>query len=101
MALFDKYADATLERVKKTYSGRGEEYGDTMRDCQWLTMRAVAQRLGVALPAKYARVIAIAGLLDLKYQRMQGGYKDDNLVDHGAYAAFVAQEMKELLGEGL
>ncbi len=96
--LFERRALGTINRVTATFGQRGTEYGDTMKDCQWLTLLATAKRLGIPLTKEHARAIAIAGMVDIKYQRMQGGYKDDNIVDGIAYASFHADEMKELLG---
>src|SRR5688572_15668684 len=97
--LFEKRAMASIKRVTDTFGQRGAEYGDTMRDCQWLALRAVAKKLGVNIPAgPVARAIAIAGMVDIKYQRYQGGYKDDNGIDGIAYGAFLADEMQELAG---
>ena len=96
--MFERRANATLKRVTDTFGQRGGEYGDTMKDCQWLTLRAVAIKLGIDIKPEHARAIAIAGMVDIKYQRMQGGYKDDNGVDGIAYTAFLVDEMLELLG---
>lgn len=96
--LFEQRAMATINRVTSTFGQRGSEYGDTMRDCQWLVLKSVAKKLGIELPDKFARAIAIAGMVDIKYQRYQGGYKDDNGIDGIAYGAFLADEMAELLG---
>lgn len=98
--MFEKRALATLKRVTDTFGQRGTEYGDTMRDCQWLVIRAVAKQLGVDIPPDKARAIAIAGMVDIKYQRYQGGYKDDNGVDGIAYQAFLTDEMSELMAGG-
>ena len=96
--LFEKRALASIKRVTATFGQRGNEYGDTMRDCQWLALRAAAKELGIDIPIEKARAIAIAGMVDIKYQRLQGGYKDDSIIDGIAYASFFADEMMELAG---
>lgn len=96
--LFEKRALASIARVTATFGQRGNEYGDTMRDCQWLALRAAAKQLGIDIPLEKARAIAIAGMVDIKYQRLQGGYKDDSVIDGVAYATFLADEMQELAG---
>lgn len=94
--LFAARADATLDRVRDTYAGRGLQYGDTWRDCQWLMLRAVVRRAGMGnLCAAECRRIAAAVLCDVKYQRMMGGFNDDHLIDGIAYQALLAEEMKE------
>lgn len=97
--LFEENALATLDRVKSTFTERGQQYGDTWRDCQWLALRAVAFQLGVAIPPECLRPLAAAVLVDVKYQRLQGGFKDDHLVDGIAYAANLAEEMRTCLAK--
>jgi hypothetical protein len=96
--MFEKRANATLARVTATFGQRGTEYGDTWANCQWLAMKATAQELGITVPPEFLRALAVAALVDLKYQRLEGGYKDDSVVDAGAYGAFWAEEMR-VLGE--
>ncbi len=93
---FETNAIATLQRVQSTFGLRGTEYGDTMAHCQWLTMKTIARRYGVDIPPDLFRALAVGGLCDVKYQRQEGGYKDDNLVDAIAYQSFLAQEMLDL-----
>lgn len=102
--LFDTLADATLERVQQTYSykqqeGRGAQYGDTMRECEFLTVQAVAGELldpTLCDEQDYRLACFLAGMVDMKLERMRGGYRDDNLVDLIAYAAALAELMKQL-----
>lgn len=96
--LFEENADATLERVRATYAERGTQYGDTWRNSQHLILRAAYQELtGAELPLKYCDAIASAVLCDIKYQRNEGGYKDDTLVDAIAYTAYHAESMRKAL----
>lgn len=96
--LFERRALASIARVTATFGQRGSEYGDTMKDCQWLALLAAAKALGYTIDPKHARAIAIGGMVDIKYQRFQGGYKDDTAIDGVAYESFWADEMRELLG---
>lgn len=93
---FETNALATLHRVESTFGQRGTEYGDTMKNCQWLTMKTIARRYGIHIPPELFRALAVAGLCDVKYQRQEGGYKDDNLVDAIAYQSFLAQDILDL-----
>lgn len=92
--LFDDNATKTLERVAETFKQRGGQYGDTWKDCQWLAVLAVAGRMGLPLTVPQARLLAAAAFVDVKYQRLQGGYKDDSLIDGIAYTANLAQEFE-------
>jgi len=96
-ALFGRYADATLARVRALYATRGAEYGDTWASCQWLTLQAVARQTGCRIPLLASRAIAAAVFVDMKHSRMLGGYKDDNLLDGIAYQALLAEEMRQFL----
>lgn len=93
--LFDSNAKATLGRVSSIFQQRGGEYGDTWRDCQWLAIKAVGRKIGLNLTQDQSRKIAAAALFDVKYQRLQGGYKDDSIIDGIAYGANLAAEMLE------
>jgi len=92
--LFDSYALATLGEVESTFTQRGTEYGDTWRNAQFLNMRAVAKALGASIPEDALRAIACAAFCDMKYQRMEGGYKKDNIIDGIAYYAVLAKEVE-------
>jgi hypothetical protein len=94
--LFESNASATIKRVEATFSQRGSEYGDTWANCQFLNMKAVAGKFGITIPDKFLRVLCVAGFCDMKYQRLEGGYKDDTIVDRVAYDAFLAEEVRRL-----
>lgn len=91
--LFELRADETITRTRATYAERGAQYGDTWRDAQWLTLKAVAKRYGVVIPDEVIRCIAAAVLCDVKYARQMGGYKDDTVIDAIAYNALLAAEV--------
>ena len=90
-------ATKTLDQVKATFHGRGDEYGDTWNDCQFLVMRATAKRLGAQVPDDAWRALAAAAHVDMKYQRLQGGYKADSLVDGIAYSGYLTSEVDAVM----
>lgn len=92
--LFDLNASETLQRVEKIFCQRGAEYGDSWRHAQWLAIKATAKTMGVTLDTEQARKIAAAALVDVKYQRLEGGYKEDTVDDGIAYNANWAALMK-------
>lgn len=91
---FNRMADAGMDDIKAIYTQRGGEYADTMEETQWLMLLAVAKRMGIELTNDQARALAIAGLCDIKYWRNLGGFKRDNLLDGGAYNAYLLGELK-------
>lgn len=93
---FESNAVATLQRVQSTFSQRGSEYSDTWKTCRFLNMKAVAREFGIEIPDAYYRALASAAFVDMKHERMSGGWKDDNAVDGIAYLAFLAEEMGQL-----
>lgn len=95
--LFDGNASETLKEVSATFVQRGTEYGDTWRNAQWLNVKAAARLAGLELDTKTARLIAAASLADVKYQRMEGPYKRDTVIDRIAYDANLAAEVEAYL----
>jgi hypothetical protein len=94
--LFETNAEATLNQVAKTFAERGQQYGDGWRDNQWLAMRAAAHEMGIHLSLNECRALAAGAMVDIKYQRLQGGYKEDSVIDGIAYSAYFAKEMQNL-----
>lgn len=92
--VFETFANATIDRVKGTYEQRGTEYGDTWGNSQWLALKATCRKLGLQIPESKLRAVAAAVLFDVKYQRLEGGYKDDSVIDGMAYAGLWAEEMR-------
>jgi hypothetical protein len=92
--LFERRAMATLARVQEVFKERGAQYGDSWLDCQFLAMKAVARELGAAIHEDTFRALAAAVMVDLKYQRLLGGYKQDSIDDGINYAAFLDGEMQ-------
>ncbi len=95
--LFDQRVTATLARCTDTFRSRGDQYGDTWRDCQHLALRAILFTMwGIKLSDTQCRALASAVLVDVKYQRLEGGYTEDHLIDGINYQAFLADEMREV-----
>src|ERR1043166_8478731 len=98
--LFAQLADATLDRCKATYSNRGDQYGDTWRDCQWLKLKAILFTMfGLKPTIAQCRAMSLAALSDVKYSRFLGGYNDDHVIDGINYDAALAEEMREVYKE--
>ena len=93
---FETNADATLDRVRATYSQRGGEYADTWGTCRFPVMTSVAKELGISISPQHFRALASAALCDMKNERMTGGWKEDNMIDGIAYDAFLVEEMRLL-----
>ena len=93
---FESNADATLDRVRATYSQRGGEYSDTYATCRYYKMRSVAKELGYEISDAHFRALSVAGLCDMKDERLSGGWKEDSMIDGIAYDAFLVEEMRLL-----
>lgn len=52
---------------------------------------------GKLLPIEQYRAISSAALVDVKYQRLEGGWNPDHLVDGINYMAFLHDEMREII----
>jgi len=94
--LFEQRANATLNKVTATFGQRGNEYGDTWRNCQFTVMKAIVREFRLDVPNWALRALATAAFVDMKYQRNEGGYKEDSLIDGIAYLAFLADEMRAI-----
>lgn len=97
--LFESHAESTLDRVRATFKERGLQYSDTWRNCRFTVMRAVARELGCEINDEHFRALATAAFIDMKQERVGGGYKEDSLVDDIAYKAFLVEEMRQLMGD--
>jgi hypothetical protein len=99
--LFEENASVTLSRAQRIFRERGDQYGDTWRHCQHLTLRAVYKEItGDELPLAWCAALACAAFCDVKYQRNEGGYREDTLDDQINYLAFLAEEMRKLSEQG-
>lgn len=94
LPLFDTLVARRLNKTIEIAKERGDQYGDTLKNCQWLKVRAVVREvLKINITPTEARLLAIAGLCDIKYQRFEGGYKEDHLDDGINYDAVLAELM--------
>jgi len=93
---FEQNALATLDRVRGIFEERGGQYGDTWGECQFLVMKAIANKFGIKIDPKFYRALATAAFVDMKYARMAGGYREDNLNDGIAYQAYLTEEIRQL-----
>lgn len=94
---FERSADAGHEQVRAVYHQRGGEYSDTLETNDWLAFRALAKKLlGVEVSKDQARLLSLASLVDVKYERLAGGWKDDSLTDGLAYGSALLGELKAL-----
>lgn len=90
---FTRSADAGIDEIRGIYAERGEQYGDTLEHCEFLTLRAAcAEFVGFNLTKDQARILAQAALVDTKHERFRGGWKRDNLVDKLAYGSVLLGE---------
>ena len=95
--LFQRRAEPTLQLAQDTFRTRGDQYGDTWQDCQWLKLKAVLfTTYGMKPSDSQCRAMALAAYADMKYQRMQGGYAEDHILDGINYDAALATEMREI-----
>ncbi len=87
--IFESSADAALEKVRATYSQRGEEYADSWNSENIVTTFSAATLLafGLRLTVEQMRLLQCAALIDMKDSRLGGPWKADSLVDSIAYRA--------------
>lgn len=98
LATFEVLAESTIARCQAIYRTRGEQYADTLKECQWATLSAVMRKMGIGAQGQQClRAIAMAALVDVKYIRQLGGYSDDSLVDGINYAAVLAEDMRQII----
>lgn len=93
---FETFAQATIDRATATFGQRGKEYGDSWANPHTNMLDAVANKLGVVIPQHAKRAVLLAVLVDVKYNRLCGGYKDDTVLDGINYNAALAEEMRRL-----
>lgn len=90
--LFEEYSQKTLREAIDVQNERGNQYGDTWLNSQFLITRSVFRALNMSEPTiAQCRAIAAAVLSDTKYQRFEGGYKADNIDDGINYQGFLKQ----------
>ncbi len=93
---FELNADATIAKVQATYKQRGTEYADTWGTCRFTTMKAVADYLGQKIDPRCLRALASAAFVDMKHERMSGGWKADNAIDGIAYESYLVEEVENV-----
>src|SRR3954465_11805469 len=97
--LFEALADPSLDKVRATYAQRGGEYADTLGNLNTLAMQATMKVLGIPAPSKDGLLaLMLAAMVDVKYTRMLGGYKEDSVIDGIAYSAAWRTQMERLAG---
>lgn len=93
--LFDELCSEKLEKAIRICRERGDEYGDTLRNGQWLIIAAVRRRLSDVPDCRDKdRCLTIAGLCDVKYQRWEGGFKLDHIDDNINYQSVLPALME-------
>lgn len=99
--LFEQRCMATFMAAQDTFRSRGDQYGDTWRDCQHLALKAVIFQMFGLKPTKVqCEAMACASLVDVKYQRFQGGYDPDHPLDGINYQAYLRDAMEQVYKEG-
>jgi hypothetical protein len=98
--LFQQRAEASIAKCKELYTRRGDQYGDTWRDCNWLKLRAILFTMfGMKPSITQCRAMGLAAFADMKYWRHLGGYAEDHQLDGINYDAALASEMREIYAE--
>lgn len=90
---FTRALNRGLGILRPVFEQRSIQYGDTMEECRWLTMKSVAIAMGIDINNDEARILFLAGQDDMKYWRQLGGFKADNLIDRMAYDAALVGEL--------
>lgn len=90
---FTRALNRGLSILRPVFQERSAQYGDTMAECRWLTMKSVALAMGIELNDNEARILFLAGQGDVKYWRQLGEFKADNLIDGLAYGAALIGEL--------
>jgi hypothetical protein len=100
--LFEQRCNATFSAAKRIFRERGDQYGDTWRHSQHLALKAVLEKLYEIEPGNIeCQALAAAVLVDVKYQRLEGGWNADHAHDAINYEAFLADAMRELTHQPL
>ena len=94
--LFEERVNATLDRCTDIFTNRGAEYGDTWAEARFLVLQSVLNKMEYKIDSIHFKAIAAAVLVDIKYWRNLGGYKDDSMIDGINYQALLAEEMVQL-----
>ena len=96
---FERFADEIMAEIRETYTGRGQEYGDTFdldNLCTAFTAQALRDLFGVEGSTEHLRALITAGRIDDKLSRLRGKWKRDTVLDLAAYVAFYTKLRDEL-----
>jgi hypothetical protein len=75
---------------------RGDEYADSWRTCRFSMMRSLIVRFNLHVPEECLRMMALAGMVDQKLSRQEGGYKHDSMDDGINYQLALAEEVRQV-----
>lgn len=91
---FERSVEIGFRAVRDVVCDRGGQYGDTLQQSQWLTLKsAVLELTGQNIDNDQACIIGLAALNDVKYWRQLGRFKLDSLIDQTAYSAALLGEI--------
>lgn len=94
--LFQSQALTSLKRCEAIFMERGGEYADSWRNCRFSMMRSLVARFGLNVPEECLRMLALAGMVDQKISRQEGGYKHDSMDDGINYQLALAEEVRQV-----
>lgn len=83
MPVFEESAKRTAVKCEAIYGQRGGEYSDTwaLENQQTVFVDTVLRMLNLSLSAEAKRLLKLGALIDVKDDRMLGGFKEDSLID--------------------
>ena len=103
---FNNATETMSGEVAAVMAERGGQNGDSWKDNQQLAMKAVKREIDIhgskITDNQNYRLLALAALVDIKYQRLMGGYKEDTPIDMVNYLyglAYAVREMKTVKPE--
>jgi hypothetical protein len=97
--LFETHLEAAIARRTAIFKQRGSSYGNTWGECRFNKMRAVAKALDLDIKPEFFRALATAAFVDMKDERLNGGWDFDHLDDGANYLDFLNEEMRQLLNK--
>ncbi len=95
---FEGLVEETITRATGTCNQRGAEYGDSWKNPSFSMFEAVWKKVTgspLTLTLDQKKAVALAVLVDIKYNRMVGGYKEDSIDDGINYAAALASQVRK------
>lgn len=95
-AWFNSVCELVDQEQNAIMQERGGQYGDSWGECQWLALRATMRKVSGPIDSpEICRAMALAALVDIKYQRLMGGYKEDTPQDLCNYLKGYVVAMRE------